>query len=157
MRRSVANLPQRAAYCQGVNERYLEALSVVDNPAPAYRQVEKLTEPVVKAGRSYAGFNPASGQDVKLFAAVLDGDHVVRGFRNADIREALYGTTDDPADLRRQSAAVGRLLKRLHVRGLIRKVPRTRRWHVSPNGHRVLQGILQLYHRGIPTAIGTAA
>ena len=157
MNKSVINLYRYREVALAANERYLDALSVVENSAPAYRRVEKITEPVVKAGRSYAGFNPASGQDVKLFAAVLDGDHIVRGFRNADIREALHGTTADPADRRRQSAAVGRLLKRLHVRGLIRKVPRSRRWHVSPDGHRVLQGILQLYHRGIPAAIGTAA
>ena len=50
-----------------------------------------LTEPVVVSGRSHAGFNPASESDVKLFAAVLDGNNLVRGFRNADIREALYG------------------------------------------------------------------
>ena len=146
----VINLYRYREIALAANERYLKALSVVENPAPAYRQVEKITEPVVKAGRSYAGFNPASGPDVKLFGAVLDGDHLVRGFRNADIREALYETTADPAERRRQSAAVGRLLKRLHVRGLIRKVPRSRRWHVSPSGHRVLQGVMQLYHRGIP-------
>ena len=108
---------------------------MVENPAPAYRQVEKITEPVVKNGRSYAGFNPANRSDVKLFEAVLDGNHVVRGFRNAEIREALNGPTVDPLERRRQSAAVGRLLKRLHVRGLIRKVPRSRRWHVTPKGH----------------------
>ena len=89
---------------------------MVENPALAYRQVEKITEPVVKAGRSYAGFNLASRTDVKLFEAVLDGSHVVRGFRNADIREALYGTTANPVERRRQCPAVGRLLKRLHVR-----------------------------------------
>ena len=61
------------------NARYLEALAVVDNPAPAYRQVEELTEPVVVAGRSHAGFNPASTADVRLFQAVLDGNHLVRG------------------------------------------------------------------------------
>ena len=157
MNKGVINLYRYREVALAANERYLEALSVVENPAPAYRQVEKMTEPVVKAGRSYAGFNLASGPDVKLFGAVLDGDHVVRGFRNADIREALYGTTADLVDRRRQSARVGRLLKRLHVRGLIRKVPRSRRWHVSPNGHRVLQGVMQLYHRGIPAALGQAA
>jgi hypothetical protein len=157
MNKGVINLYRYREIALAANKRYLDALSVIENPAPAYRQVEKITEPVVKAGRSYAGFNPASGPDVKLFAAVLDGDHVVRGFRNADIREALYGTTTDPVERRRQSAAVGRLLKRLHVRGLIRKVPRSRRWHVSPKGHGVLQGVLQLYHRGIPAALGTAA
>ena len=115
MNKGVCNLYRYREVALAANERYLEALSVVDDPAPAYRQVEKLTEPVVKAGRSYAGFNPASGPDVKLFRAVLDGNHLLRGFRNADIREALYGATDDPVERRRQSAAVGRLLKRLHV------------------------------------------
>ena len=37
----------------------------------------------------------ASGADVKLFGAVLDGNHLVRGFRDAEIREALYGLTED--------------------------------------------------------------
>ena len=109
------------------------------------------------SGRSHRGFNPASGQDVKLFAAVLDGNHLIRGFRNTDIRELLYGSTEEAGERRRQSHAVGRMLKRLHVRGLIVKVPRTRRWHVSPKGHRVLGAVIQLYHRGIPTAIAQAA
>ena len=48
---------------------------MVEDVAPAYRQVEELTEPVMASGRSHAGFNPASGADVKLFSAVLDGNH----------------------------------------------------------------------------------
>ena len=139
------------------NGRYLEALSVVDDPAPAYRQVEGLAEPVVVAGRSHAAFNPASGADVKLFGAVLDGNHLVRGFRNADIREALYGLTEDAGERRRQSHAVGRMLKRLHVRGLIVKVPHSRRWHVSRQGHQVLGAVVQLYHYGIPATVTRAA
>ena len=104
---------------------------MVEDLAPAYRQVEELTEPVVASGRSHAGFNPASGADVKLFSAVLDGNHLVRGFRNADIREAMYESIDEAGERRRRSHAVGRMLKRLHVRGLIVKVPHSRRWLVS--------------------------
>jgi hypothetical protein len=157
MNKGVSNLYHYREVALAANERYLEALSVVDNPAPASRQVEQLTEPVVVGGRSYAGFNPASVTDVKLFGAVLDGNHRVRGFRNADIREALYGGSHDPQERRCQSAAVGRLLKRWHVRGLIVKVPRSRRWHVSRAGHRVLQAVVQLYHWGIPATFGRAA
>jgi hypothetical protein len=53
------------------NGCYLEALAMVADPAPAYAQVEKLAQPVVVAGRSYAGFNPASRSDVRLFRAVV--------------------------------------------------------------------------------------
>ena len=113
MNKGVINLYRYREVSLAANERYLEALAVVDDPAPAYRQVEELTKPVVVARRSHTGFNPARGADVKLFGAVLDGNHLVRGFRNADIREALYGSTEDAGERRRQSHAVGRMLKRL--------------------------------------------
>ena len=157
MNKGVINLYRYRELSLAANERYLEALSVVDDPAPAYRQVEELTEPVVVSGRSHAGFNPATESDVKLFAAVLDGNNLVRGFRNADIREALYGPTEDAGERRRQSQSVGRMLKRLHVRGLIAKVPHSRRWHVSQKGHRVLGAVVRLYHYGIPAAVDCAA
>jgi hypothetical protein len=157
MNKGVINLYRYREVALAANRRYLDALSVVDDPAPAYRQVEELTEPVVVSGRSHAGFNPASSGDVRLFQAVLDGDHVLRGIRNADIRTALYGSTEDIGQRRRQSHAVGRMLKRLHVRGLIVKVPRSHRWHVSVKGHQVLAAVVRLYHYGIPAAIATAA
>ena len=157
MNKGVCNLYRYREVALAANQRSLEALAAVDNPAPAYRQVETLTEPVVVAGRSYAGFNPASRPAVTLFRAVLDGNHLVHGFRNGDIRAILYRATEDPQECRRQQAAVGRLLKRLHVRGLIAKVPRSRRWHVSREGHRVLGAVVQLYHHGIPAAVATAA
>ena len=127
------------------------------DPAPAYSQVKELTEPVIVFGRSHAGFNPANSADVRLFQAVLDGDHVLRGFRNADIREALYVPSKDLGEHRRQSHAVGRMLKRLHVRGLIVKVPHSHRWHVSEKGHQMLGAAVQLYYHGIPQAVGRAA
>jgi hypothetical protein len=157
MNKGVINLYRYHAVSLAANQRYLDALSVVDDPAPAYHRVEELTEPIVVSERSYAGFNPASKADVKLFSAVLDGNHLVRGFRNADIRATLFGSTEANAERRRQSAAVGRMLKRLHARGLIAKVPRTRRWLVSAKGQQVLSAVVQLYHYGIPAAAGLAA
>ena len=124
----------------------------MSDPAPAYRQVERLAQPKTAAGRSYAGFNPARRPDVRLFEAVLRGEHLLHGFRNADIRHALYGGVQDRLVRRRQSAAVGRLLKRLHVRGLLAKVPRTRRWRVTDTGQRLLAGIVRLYRDGLPAA-----
>ncbi len=157
LNKGVCNLYRYREVALAANQRYLEALSVVEAPAPAYRQVEELTEPAVVSGRSHAGFNPAREADVKLFGAVLEGNHLVRGFRNSDIREALYGSTEDAGERRRQSTAVGRMLKRWHVRGLIVKVPHSRRWHVSGKGHQVLGAVVQLYHHGIPAAAPRAA
>lgn len=157
MNKGVINLYRYREVALASNRRYLDALAVVDDPQPAYRQVEELIEPVVVSGRGHAGFNPASPADVRLFQAVLAGANLLHGFRNADIRTALYGATEDVGERRRQGHAVGRMLKRLHVRGLIVKVPRSHRWHVSQKGHRVLGAVVQLYHHGIPAALRTAA
>src|SRR5947208_5980895 len=134
MNKGVINLYRYREVALAANRRYLDALAVVDDPAPAYRQVEQLTGPAVGSGRSHAGFNPASPGDVRLFQAVLDGDHVLRGIRNADIRAALYGSTEDAGERRRQSHAAGRMLKRLHARGLVVKVLRSHRWQISRAG-----------------------
>jgi hypothetical protein len=157
MNKGVINLYRYREVSLVANQRYLDALSTVEDPAPAYSQLKELTEPTIVFGRSHAGFNPASSADVRLFQAVLDGDHVLRGFHNADIREAYYGPTKDVDEQRRQSHAVGRMLKRLHVRGLIAKVPRSHRWNVSQRGHQLLGAAVQLYYHGIPEAVARAA
>jgi hypothetical protein len=150
MTKSVASLVDYQEQALACNRRYLDALAVVDDPAPAYQQLRQLTEPKAIEGRSYAGFNPARRQDVRLFLTVLEGDRVARGFRNADIREPLFGNPQQTQLQRRASAAVGRLLKRLHVRQLVAKVPRTRRWRVTQRGRHLLGLAVQLYRASWP-------
>ena len=147
MCKGVGNLHHYQSHALACNQRYLEALAAVDDPTPSYDDLRKLTERQRHQGRSYAGFNPAREEEVRLFAAVLAGDHIAQGFRNEDIRTALYTQAESHADPRRHSAAVGRLLKRLQVRGLVAKVPRSRRWRVTTQGRRVMSDLLHNYRR----------
>jgi hypothetical protein len=150
MTKSVTSLVDYQEQALACNLRYFDALAVVDDPTPAYPQLRQLTEPKMVGNRSHAGFNPARRDDVRFIQAVLDGDHIARGFRNADIRAPLFGTPQKATDKRRSSAAVGRLLKRLHVRHLVAKVPRTRRWRVTEPGRQLLATAIQLYSRSWP-------
>jgi hypothetical protein len=72
MTKSVASLVYYQEQAMACNRRYLDALAVVDDPAPAYQDLRQLTEPKVVEGRSYAGFNPARREDVRMFRAVLN-------------------------------------------------------------------------------------
>ncbi len=150
MTKSVQALVHYQEQALACNRRYLDALAVVDDPAPAYQELQELTEAKLGDGRSYAGFNPARRDDVRLFAAVLDGDGLARGFRNGEVRAALFGVLKTRDQQRRASAAVGRLLKRLHVRHLVAKIPRSRRWRVTDRGRHLLGLALQLYRRTWP-------
>jgi hypothetical protein len=148
MNKDVGSLVHYQEQALACNRRYLDALAVVDDPTPAYQELRQLTEPKIVAGRSSAGFNPARREDVRLFAAVLDGDHLARGFRNKDIRAALYGSATPTVP--RHSAAVGRLLKRLHHRHWLAKIPRTRRWRVTEAGRRLLSLAVKHYGQTWP-------
>jgi hypothetical protein len=167
MRKNIASLVHYQEHAHACNRRYLDALAIVDDPAPAYQKLRELTEPKKVRGRSFAGFNPARREDVRAFAAVLDGDGIPRGFRNQDIRATLFGPapnahsshagktrrkTRQPqnAEQRRQSAAVGRLLKRMHHRHWLAKIPRTRRWRVTDTGRRLLSLAIQHYAQTWP-------
>ena len=148
MTKDVGTLVHYQEQALACNRRYLDALAVVDDPAPAYQQLRQLTERKKIAGRSSAGFNPARREDVSLFLAVLAGEHIARGFRNKDLRAALYGAGAKTSF--RHSAAVGRLLKRLHVRQLVAKIPHTRRWRVTESGRHLLSLAVQLYRQSWP-------
>jgi hypothetical protein len=150
MCKGVGNLRHYQHHALACNRRYLEALAAVDDPTPGYDDLKQLTEPQRHHGRSYAGFNPAREEEVRLFAAVLAGDHVAQGFRIEHIRAALYTESRNDPLRHRRSAAIGRLLKRLHVRGLVAKVPHSRRWRVTAQGRRVMGDTLQTYRRYQP-------
>ena len=152
MNKGVINLPSYQRVSRAANERYLNALSTVADPTASYQAVSSLAESKTVAGRSYAGFNPASHQDVAFFKAVLSGDHLLRGFYNADLRDSLWGRCWDKDERRKKANALTRKLKRLHVRGLIAKIPRTRRWRPTAKGQRLLGAIIQLHYHGLCTA-----
>ena len=149
MNKGVTNLASYQSRCRAANDRYLNALSVVNDPTPSYRSVSQLTESKVHQGRRYAGFNPARGEDVKFFQAVLSGDHELRGFHNSDVRNQIYGPIGHADVRRRRANAVTRQLKRLHIRGLIAKIPRTRRWRLTKRGRSVIGSIVRLHYHGL--------
>ena len=152
MNKGVTNLPSYQRVARAANSRYLNALSVVGDPTGSYQQASHVAEPKTKDGRRYAGFNPARRDDVNLFQAVLDGNHLVNGFRNAEIRVALCGDSTDGQTRRRNANRVGRLLKRLHVRGLLARIPRSRRWRVTALGEKILGTLVRLHYHGLSQA-----
>lgn len=148
MAKGVSNLYRYAEVSLSANERYLDALAEVDDPTEARLELHKVAQSKRVDGRSHRGFNPAAVDDVALFESVLRGEQVIQGFRNANIRARLFKETRDARERRRQSASTSRLLKRLHIHGLIAKIPRSRRWRVSHKGLRIMGAALEFHEPG---------
>jgi len=143
MRKGVADLGRRAEVSQAANGRLAESLATVAEPHTLGELVRPLGRPVVRDGRRVArALNPLAGPDGELLRALARGEHLVNGFRNADLRVALFGSAADPAERRRHAARVTRRLGLLRAHGLIVKVTQTHRYHLSAAGRRVVTALL---------------
>jgi hypothetical protein len=136
MTKGVTGLHRFAQVARSANHQYLTALSVANDPAPAQQLLRLCTRRLQHQQRSYRGFNPAADEDIRRFKALLQGQHHLHGFQNADVRAVLYpDAPTDPTSQRRLAGRVRRYLKRLHVRGLLARIPHSRRWRVTVKGH----------------------
>ena len=148
--------------CQTVSEnigapaRSLNALAQVEDAPPGLRGLDTITtRKHPTGGRSVKAFNPVARPDSQLFQALMSGEHAVRGFANRDLRAKLADRLR--GDPRQQSAQISRLLHRLHVYGLIAKIPRSRRWRVTAFGHRVMAASVRLRLLHFPAVYDKAA
>lgn len=148
MGKGVANLYRYAEISLSANGSYLDALSIESDLRPARESLQKLTSPIVHKGKKYPRFNPVANSDIELFKTVMGGDYVAFGFQNRDIRLKLFQKTESKKERLGLSVKTGRLLKKLQVHGLIKKVPRSRRWKVTEEGWSIMSSAIEIYDIG---------
>ena len=145
MRKGIVDQPRWVEFCRSANARYLEALAVVSEPKPVATVLDPVSVRRVKDGRPYRPLRPVSKEDAAVFELLLDGRFLLKGFRNQDLRTALWPHDEkDDEKRRRASGRSNRLLRLLRAHHLIGKVPNTRYYRVSPLGQSVMTTALQL-------------
>jgi DNA-binding HxlR family transcriptional regulator len=78
--------------------------------------------------------------------AVSQGQFILSGLRNSDLRTELYKPAKDPLLRRRHAAAVTRKLTILRAHGLLRKTPHSHRYQLTPKGRRIITALLAACH-----------
>jgi hypothetical protein len=151
MKKSIYSLPALVEIMRASNRRYLAFLSDLADPTAGVKKVEQLSVPAQVGERMYRGFNLFAAKDLNLFTALLRGEvalGVLRNvwLRNVWLRKHLPDCTGPP-DHRTTGPPVSRMLKRLHVHGLIKKVGRTYRYHLTERGREIAATALKLRER----------
>ena len=90
LRKGVADLHRRVAVSQAANNRYLDALSVVDEHVPCALVFDAVTRPIVDGTRRVRGIRIGDPDDVAILRAVARGEFATAGFRNRDLRQILH-------------------------------------------------------------------
>jgi hypothetical protein len=158
LRQGIADLHRRTRVCQAANRRYLQALATVDENANLGQLTERLNHAPQLNGRRVRPLRPLAPDDLRLLQAVNHGEFVINGLRNRDLRHLLF---PDPAttmdEQRRRSAHVGGLLRLLRAHRILRKVPRTHRYHLTDSGRRIITALLAANDASVRELIEKAA
>lgn len=144
LRKGIADVQRRAEICQGVNDRYLEALASLDSAIPLKQLVASVCQPTRWKGRNVRPLQPWSVVDQELLAVISRGEYVLQGFRNRDLVAHLYPKAGgDRVQQRRASARVTRHLRLLRAHGLIRKISGTHRYRLTRQGREITTAVLR--------------
>jgi hypothetical protein len=142
MKKGVSDLPRRTQVSQRSNERCLQALAAVATERTVGELTAKVCARKQWKGRPARALNLLAANDLRLLQTVGRGEFVLNGFRNRDVRVALFGPdSDDPVQAKRQSAAVTRQLRLLRAHGVIQKVPKTHRYQVTAYGRELITAL----------------
>jgi DNA-binding PadR family transcriptional regulator len=144
MRKGVVDIRRRAELSMSANRRYLDALAIVGDSTPSHRVLDPVSQPVLVDGSRFRALRPISPDDSLVFAHILAAHHLLQGFRNVDLRRALFNSDEaDPENRRKHSGYVTRTLRLLCSHGLIFRVPKTNYYRVTKKGHMVMNTAVQ--------------
>lgn len=134
VRKTIYSLPAIGQILLAANRRYLEFLATLEDPTDGHRHLDKLSSTVRKDGRTHRGLNFFRHDDLGLILSLVRGEFLIHGFSNKTLRRLLGRT----------SGQVSRALRRLRLHGLIRKIGRTYRYHLTSLGRLALIAGLKL-------------
>ena len=157
LRKSIGDLHRRAEICEAINHRYLHALAGVPTGQTAGDLARALCQPLVKDGKRYRGLNPWAEEDAALLQLISRGEWLIGGFRNRDVRAALYPGKADDREVRRQSGRITRALARLRAHGIIKKVQGTYRYQLTRTGRQIVTALLAARQADVEKLIALAA
>ena len=153
LRRSLADLPRRAEVSRASNERYLDALASTTGSTPLAKLLAKICSPITRQGQHYRAIRPWSHEDALLCQILADGKFTINGFRNRHLRCAFNSF----ASQRLTPQAITRRLRLFRAHGIIRKVPKTHRYILTPTGRRILTALSAAHRADIDRLTTIAA
>jgi hypothetical protein len=134
--KALHNLPRLRDTAFAVNRRLLHVQQLRHDPILGEEAFQKMITPQTVAGQRVSGLRFGDPMVLALFTSLLLFRHVPRGFSNAELRQTLTPLLTCSAE----NLKPGRMtyhLRRLRLRGLIQRIPKTHRYQISDAGLRM--------------------
>jgi hypothetical protein len=89
------NIHLRTEVSQACNDRYLESLGNLNVKKPLSEITESVTKHTLMGDQRIRALNPWTGIDFKILSIIGNGDYLINGFQNKDLRVLLLGGSKD--------------------------------------------------------------
>jgi len=148
MGKSIANLYRFAEVSKASTFRYLGALKDIIPVKTVEKEINAVCRSKIIDGRRFSGFNVWEENTFQLFKELSNASYLIRGFTNQDIRKVLFPGKEFESVANRNR--ISRLFAKLRAHGLIKKVPRSLRYHLTEKGRRIFSALIQTKTRTFP-------
>ena len=157
LRKGIADIPLRAQISQETNDRFSEQLATFQADQSLNDLFAGVCQARTKSGQRIRGLD-LTGKDRALLLAISDPVFDLSGISNKTLRQKLSGQAGfkNLAD-KQLSAKVSRQLRLLRDHGLIRKLPRQRKYRLTTKGHQISIALPALLNTSIAKLMSTAA
>lgn len=158
MGKSVFNLYRYEQVSMFANKRYLEALASFVPLEKCIEELEEFAEPLQDGAYRCSGFNPISAGTTKIFEAVLNGSHLINGFRNKDLQRKMFDNSAQSKErTKKQSSKITRMIRKLRAHKLVTKIAKTTRYKITKKGYRILGAAIKLKKKDFPLIMKIAS
>ena len=147
--KSVENLPVLRERLSAINDNYLNVQQDILETFVDRGQLRKLAEPTITpSGKRIPGLKLDHPRQLALMHALVRFAHIAAGntFTTAEIHPAVIEALGCPPEL----YTLGSLrydLSKLRAKGLVAKLPNSRRYQVLPHGYSICLVFLKLFER----------
>ena len=141
--RRLQHLPEILSKARDVNRRMVDAFRVGQGCVLASPAFERVARPTLEEGRRAPALRFGDPRVMALVGALCAGLHVVAGFTNRSLRARVTTLLGMPYSMGQMSYD----LRRLRMKGLITRLPRSNTYVLTPDGQRVAIFYTKVHNR----------
>ena len=149
VKKAVANLPALRSTLSAINDNYLDVQQDIVETFIDRGQLRKLAEPTITTtGKRIPGLKLDNPRQLALMHALVRFSHIAAGnsFTSAGLHQSVLDALGASAD-RYTLASLRYDLSKLRAKGLVEKLPHSRRYRLLPNGYSICLIFLKLFDR----------
>ena len=149
VKKAVANLPALRSTLSAINDNYLNVQQDIVETFIDRGQLRKLAEPTIATtGKRIPGLKLDNPRQLALMQALVRFSHIAAGnsFTSAELHSGVLDALGASAD-RYTLASLRYDLSKLRAKGLVAKLPNSRRYQLLPQGYSICLVFLKLFER----------